>query len=112
MKRYTFYASTLGGILPGEGSMLEEPDGGYCSWAEAKETITSVLFYLESDYVQRNSFRLGALGSGDIANAILCLRNALNYRRCDVCGQMGAWEPQGQFDAVCPACGGRKPFAV
>lgn len=30
------------------------------------------------------------------------------HSNCESCGKRGKWLPQGQFDSICPQCGGNK----
>ena len=75
----------------------------------ARTVLGQMMSYLQdAGYVQRNAFRLGALGIQDLSDAIRQLKAIIEPAKipCDACGVIGEWRPHGQFDALCPSCGG------
>ena len=55
-------------------------NGGYPSklarkYADAKKAAKAALMFLESDHIQNNKFRMGAIGAQDIISAINSLRS-------------------------------------
>lgn len=55
-------------------------NGGYPSklarkYAEARNAAKAALLFLESDHIQNNKFRMGAIGAQDIISAIRSLRS-------------------------------------
>lgn len=55
-------------------------NGGYPSklarrYAEAKAAAKTALLFLESDHIQNNKFRMGAIAAQDILSAVVALRS-------------------------------------